>query len=86
MSGMLKRMTSTISMKADESSKTIGIGTGHYRSPELRQSGRYDEKTDIYSLGVILLEMCYFFSTGMEREEHLRELYKSGRLPKDFES
>lgn len=43
-SGMLKRMTSTVSLRADDSQKTIGIGTGHYRSPELRESGKYDEK------------------------------------------
>jgi len=41
----LKSVHSAISLTHEEShSKTIGIGTGHYRSPELRVSGRYDEK------------------------------------------
>ena len=27
----------------------------------------YDQKVDLYSLGIIFFEMCHPFSTGMER-------------------
>ena len=34
------------------------IGTPYYLSPEIVQSNSYDMKTDIWSLGVLLYEMC----------------------------
>jgi NIMA (never in mitosis gene a)-related kinase len=34
------------------------IGTPYYLSPEIVQSNTYDMKTDIWSLGVLLYEMC----------------------------
>ena len=37
---------------------------------------RYDNKVDMYSLGIILYEMCYSFDTGMERIETLENLRK----------
>lgn len=49
---------------------TTGVGTALYVAPELlsRRNGvRYDAKVDMYSLGIILFEMCMTFSTSMER-------------------
>ena len=34
------------------------IGTPYYFSPEMCKGEDYDEKTDIWSLGVLLFEMC----------------------------
>ena len=34
------------------------IGTPYYLSPEIVQSNTYDFKTDIWSLGVLLYEIC----------------------------
>jgi len=34
------------------------VGTPYYLSPEIVQSNHYDFKTDIWSLGVLLYEMC----------------------------
>jgi serine/threonine protein kinase len=42
----IQRMDSSNSVDGDSSSKnkTVGVGTGIYRSPELKVSGKYDEK------------------------------------------
>lgn len=39
----------------------------------------------MYSMGVIIFEMCYPFATGMEREESLRRLTQYTTFPDDFE-
>jgi serine/threonine protein kinase len=39
---------------------TAGVGTRSYASPEQMKGGSdYDSSTDIYSLGIILFELCY---------------------------
>ena len=66
------------SSDALSSSLTGGIGTAMYRAPEQeyrpKQSNSssadkgYDDKADMFSLGVILFKMCHPpFGTGMER-------------------
>ena len=35
------------------------IGTPYYFSPEMCMGQRYDTKSDIWSLGVLLFEMCF---------------------------
>ena len=57
---------------------TKDVGTASYVAPEVRSAGngKYNEKADMYSLGVIFLEMSVPFSTGMERSGVLENLHK----------
>eukprot|EP00752_Nemacystus_decipiens_P006212 g5604.t1 len=51
-----------------DDSITGGVGTYLYASPEQMSGQGYDEKTDVYSLGMLLFEMCHPpFGTKMER-------------------
>jgi serine/threonine protein kinase len=74
---------------------TGGIGTAMYRAPEQEYQygpassaggGRgYDDKADMFSLGVILFEMCHApFTTGMERLLTMRQLREKAELPAGF--
>ena len=47
--------------------------------------GSYDEKADIYSLGIIFFEMWHAVATGMERIEVLNNLREKGLFPDGFE-
>lgn len=83
---------SSAHLGADES-MTTGVGTTFYVSPEVMPdpttgatSGmRYNQKVDMFSLGVIFFEMCYDLSTGMQRVIVLNEL-RNGKFPEDFPS
>ena len=65
-------------LRQNLSSFTQDIGTASYVAPEVQASGggKYNEKADMYSLGVIFLEMNVIFATGMERAEILDSLQK----------
>ncbi|XP_044744106.1 eIF-2-alpha kinase GCN2 isoform X2 [Coccinella septempunctata] len=78
------------SLKDMGESKTGHVGTFFYVAPEVNANAKavYNSKVDIYSLGIILFEMCYKpFPTGMERHSVLVDLRtKDVKFPKDFES
>jgi serine/threonine protein kinase len=78
-----------------DDSLTIGIGTALYRAPEqeMVHSGShnaafsvpYNQKADMYSLGIILFEMCHpKFDTQMERFTTLKRLRESQLFPDLF--
>jgi len=50
--GIARILTNTISK-----AKTV-VGTPYYLSPEIIKSESYNFKSDIWSLGVLLYEMC----------------------------
>ncbi|NXG01544.1 E2AK1 kinase, partial [Sakesphorus luctuosus] len=62
---------------------TSGVGTCLYASPEQLQGSHYDFKSDMYSMGVILLELFQPFGTEMERMEVLTHL-RNGQIPHTF--
>ncbi|XP_059421647.1 eukaryotic translation initiation factor 2-alpha kinase-like [Carassius carassius] len=58
-------------------------GTPTYMSPEQENKRTYDEKTDIFPLGLIWFEMLWKISTVMEKEKLWEDL-KNQRFPKGF--
>ncbi|XP_044265056.1 eIF-2-alpha kinase GCN2 [Tribolium madens] len=73
-----------------DESKTGLVGTALYVAPELNVATKanYNQKVDIYSLGIIFFEMCYKpLPTNMERIKILTNLRKKEIvLPEDFAS
>jgi len=63
---------------------SCGIGTKYYMSPEQETKSKYDEKTDMYSLGITLFEMFYPFKTKMYRDEVLKTIKEKHIFPSDF--
>ncbi|SCV05568.1 LANO_0H10352g1_1 [Lachancea nothofagi CBS 11611] len=66
---------------------TSAIGTALYVATEvLNGKGSYNEKIDMYSLGIIFFEMVYPFKTGMERVNDLKMLRTNlVAFPADFD-
>ncbi|MCA0368002.1 MAG: protein kinase, partial [Proteobacteria bacterium] len=72
------------SVSGSKSDLTSGLGTSVYGSPEQLNGSAYDEKADIYSLGIILFELFYPIRTHMERARVLTELKETKQFPTDF--
>lgn len=79
-------VVSTNNQVSPERSRDLStlVGTVFYTANEV-STGNYNEKVDMYSLGIILFEMCYPLSTGMERARTLNNLrLASIEFPSDF--
>jgi serine/threonine protein kinase len=61
---------------------TSNIGTSQYAAPEQLNNNYYNNKVDIYPLGIIMLELIYPFNTRMEKHETLEILNNKKMLPK----
>ncbi|GAB1598848.1 eukaryotic translation initiation factor 2-alpha kinase-like [Argonauta hians] len=62
---------------------TGGVGTQIYMSPELINGKDYNEKVDIFALGMILFELFYPFDTESERRKKLQDV-KKRKYPEDL--
>ncbi|XP_018422655.1 PREDICTED: eukaryotic translation initiation factor 2-alpha kinase 1 [Nanorana parkeri] len=69
----------------NDSTHTSGVGTCLYAAQEQLKGSQYDFKSDMYSVGVILLELFHPFWTEMERNDILTSLSK-GIIPESFET
>ena len=80
MSLSLTHVTNTADSLQHESECLSGaVGTALYVAPELmipykKNKYMYTQKVDIYSLGIVFYEMCFPFSTIMERISVLQKL------------
>ncbi|QIW98526.1 hypothetical protein AMS68_004044 [Peltaster fructicola] len=66
---------------------TMSVGTALYVAPEISSGtgSSYNEKVDMYSLGIIFFEMCEPFATAMERINALQQIRKKDNsLPSVF--
>ncbi|XP_067345379.1 eukaryotic translation initiation factor 2-alpha kinase 1 isoform X2 [Channa argus] len=66
-----------------DSSHTTGVGTFVYAAPEQLKGSHYDSKSDMYSIGVVALELFQPFGTEMERVRTLGDL-REGKIPDSF--
>ncbi|GMH87525.1 hypothetical protein TL16_g10882 [Triparma laevis f. inornata] len=65
--------------KDKEKNLTTGVGTAFYRSPEVESGQPYTSTSDVFSLGIMLYEMCRGgFNTYMERASELGRLRGEG--------
>ncbi|CAG0882642.1 unnamed protein product [Cyprideis torosa] len=66
------------------SSAAYPVGTALYAAPEqIEPSGKSvcTDKSDIYALGIVLLELYEFWTTRMERQKIIQRLRTERRLP-----
>lgn len=75
-------LKSTTSPDSDPS-HTSGVGTFVYAAPEQVQGSHYNSKSDMYSIGVLALELFQPFGTEMERVQTLGDL-REGKIPDSF--
>lgn len=78
-----KKASSIPDINIKDRHQTNNIGTPMYISPEQEKHTKYDQKTDIYSLGIMLFEMINNFKTRHERDEKMKDLRKQRIIPDD---
>ena len=52
-------MDVNMNTNTNTNTNTAGVGTYLYASPEQLQGKHYDRSTDVFSLGVMLFELCF---------------------------
>jgi translation initiation factor 2-alpha kinase 4 len=88
-SGQYQRPDKKTSAGIQDGDMTRSVGTALYVAPELssNMTGSYNDKVDMYSMGIIFFEMCFPLTTAMERDKTIRSLRERKHdLPADFET
>jgi serine/threonine protein kinase len=67
-------------LTAEQDKRTTVVGTPSWMAPELIIGSRYDEKVDIWSLGIVLLEMAEGEPPNL-RENPMKALYMTANGP-----
>eukprot|EP00731_Ephydatia_muelleri_P026076 Em0018g176a len=70
--------------KKTDHSHTIGAGTKLYMSPEQKSNSKYNEKVDIYALGLIFFEMNCPTGSDQERDNIFGDLKQHKKFPASF--
>jgi eukaryotic translation initiation factor 2-alpha kinase 4 len=63
---------------------TMGIGTYYYMSPEQETQMNYNQKTDMFSLGIIIFEMYAGMRSVMERDKAFRYIRTNFKVPPEY--
>ncbi|XP_036443559.1 protein kinase containing Z-DNA binding domains [Colossoma macropomum] len=63
--------------------RTVCVGTPSYRSPEQENQKEYDEKTDIFPLGLIWFELLWKIPTVMEKSKMWKDV-RNRKFPDVF--
>ncbi|KAK9456329.1 kinase-like domain-containing protein [Dipodascopsis uninucleata] len=78
-----EKLTSTTAATGED--LTTDVGTTFYVAVEAIGDGNYNEKVDMYSLGIIFFEMSYPIRTGMERVKVMKDLRQPSIIfPSDY--
>jgi len=88
-SGVVKLMDFGVARRMRAGSSMVAIGTPRYASPEHARGAELDERSDIYSLGVVMFEMFAGQAPfiAAETKELLRlHLYAPPPSPREFRS
>ena len=56
-----------------------------YSAPEVEDGGMFSKKSDVYSLGIVLIELFSNFNTVMERVSVLSKIREGGTLPQEWQ-
>ena len=76
------RKNKSVLRSKERSEMSQKVGTPLYLSPEQANGISYDEKVDIFSIGLILLELCYKFATNHEKIMGFADL-RRGNIPQE---
>jgi serine/threonine protein kinase len=82
--GVGKNQITNYDQAIDLEIHTANIGTMQYAAPEQLGDIHYDKKVDIYSLGLILLDLIYPYKTQMEKSDTYSSLKKERTLKQEF--
>jgi hypothetical protein len=78
--GLAVGATERDAQHGSRSDRSSGVGTPLYRAPEIKTK-RYDNKVDIFSLGVVILDLHHEFTTFHEKDSVLKAICEQHTLP-----